>query len=122
MTGRFLLQTSYQQMGGWQNFMTSRSRIVVFRRHGGVLRMIEVPRDSTSPPHLLATIPIRHETAKGLLLDFNAGFDKVVEEEDRTGEDYYGRAERQDYPFFRLLHRKMLSVMHDGCMLVFDQA
>ena len=68
--------------------MTSRSRIVDFKRQEKVLRMVEEPHDSATPPHLLATIPIRSETAQALMVDFNAGFDRVFKEEDRTGEDY----------------------------------
>jgi hypothetical protein len=84
---RFLLQVSYEQVNGLQDFMTSRSRIVHFKRQGSMLRMVEEPHDSGTPPHLLATIPIGSETAHALMVDFNAGFDRIVEEEDRTGED-----------------------------------
>ncbi len=42
------------------------------------------------------------------MVDFNAGFDKIFKEEDRTGEDYYGRVDREDYSFFRLFQRKIL--------------
>ena len=69
---RFLLQVSYEQEHGLQDFMTSRSRIVDFKRQDKVLRMVEEPRDSATPPHLLATIPIRSETAQALMVDFNA--------------------------------------------------
>ena len=60
---RFLLQVNYEQQSGRQDFRTSRSRIVVFERAGAVLHMLDVsdPRDG-SPAHVLATIPIRHET------------------------------------------------------------
>src|SRR5262249_61729525 len=69
---RFLLQVSYEQENGLQDFMTSRSRIVDFSRQEKVLRMVEEPHDSATPPHLLATIPIRSETAQALMVDFNA--------------------------------------------------
>ena len=42
---RFLLQVSYEQENGRQDFMTSRSRIVDFKRQGKVLRMVEEPHD-----------------------------------------------------------------------------
>jgi len=118
---RFLLQVSYEQVNGLQDFMTSRSRIVDFKRHGKVLRVVEEPHDSATPPHLLATIPIRSETAQALMVDFNAGFDRVFEEEDRTGEDYGGRVDTHDYSFFRLSQRQILSVSQRGSMLVLDQ-
>ena len=118
---RFLLQVSYEQENGLQDFMTSRSRIVDFRRQEKVLRMVEEPHDSATPPHLLATIPIRSETAQALMVDFNAGFDRVFEEEDRTGEDYNGRVDTHDYSFFRLSQRQILSVSQRGSMLVLDQ-
>src|SRR5215831_4802143 len=58
---------------------------------GKVLQMVEEPHDSAARPHLLATIPIRSERAQVLIVDFNAGFERIFEEEDRTGEDYDGR-------------------------------
>src|SRR5215471_3571931 len=118
---KFLLQVSYEQEKGFPDFMTSRSRIVDFKRQKKVLRMFEEPRDSASPPHLLATIPIRSETPRTLLVDFNTGFDRVFEEEDRTGEDYEGRVDTHDYSFFRLSQRQILSVSQRGAMLVLDQ-
>ena len=118
---RFLLQVSYEQVNGLQDFMTSRSRIVDFKRHGKVLRVVEEPHDSATPPHLLATIPIRSETAQALMVDFNAGFDRVFEEEDRTGEDYDDRVDTHDYSFFRLSQRQILSVSQRGPVLVLDQ-
>jgi hypothetical protein len=118
---RHLLQVSYEQEMGRQDFMTSRSRIVTFERHGDTLRMLEEPDDSAASPHLLATIPIRGETAYNLLVDFNAGFNKVFNEEDRTGEDYYGCLDRHDYSFFRLFQGRILSVSHAGPMLVLNQ-
>ena len=118
---RFLLQVSYEKENGLQDFMTSRSRIVDFKRHEKVLRMVEEPHDSATPPHLLATIPIRSETTQALMVDFNAGFDRVFEEEDRTGEDYGGRVDTHDYSFFRLSQRQILSVSRRGPMLVLDQ-
>ena len=118
---RFLLQISYEQENGLRDFMTSRSRIVDFKRQEKVLRMVEEPHDSATPPHLLATIPIRSETAQALMVDFNAGFDRVFEEEDRTGEDYEGLVDTPDYSFFRLSQRQILSVSQRGSMLVLDQ-
>ncbi|HLH31312.1 MAG TPA: zinc-dependent metalloprotease, partial [Terriglobia bacterium] len=118
---RFLLQVSYEQMKGREDFMTSRSRIVDFKREGNVLRMIEVTQDSATGPHLLATIPIRGETAQALMVDFNAGFDRVSQEEDRTGEDYAGRVDTHDYSSFPLSQRQILSVSQLGHMLVLNQ-
>jgi hypothetical protein len=118
---RYLLQVSYEQEMGRQDFMTSRSRIVTFERHGETLHMLEEQRDSAASAHLLASIPIRGETADDLLVDFNAGFNKIFNEEDRTGEDYYGCVDRHDYSFFRLFQGKILSVTHTGPMLVLNQ-
>src|SRR5215468_8889072 len=87
---RFFLQVSYEQENGLEDFMTSRSRIVDFERHEKVLRMIEEPHDTAASSRLLATVPIRSETEQSLMVDFNAAFDRVFEEEDRTGEDYDG--------------------------------
>ena len=71
--------------------------LVIFQRAGAVLHMLDVsdPPDGTAT-HLLATIPIRHETGSTLDVDLNEGFDRVYSEEDRTGEDYYGRIDRHD--------------------------
>ena len=118
---RFLLQVSYEYVAGRQDFMNTRSRIVEFERDGESLRMVEAARDSSPSRHVLATVPIRGETKCALLVDFNAGFDKIFKEEDRTGEDYYGRVDRKDYSFFRLLHRTMPSVSRHGSMLVLRQ-
>ncbi len=118
---RFLLQVSYKQVNGLHDFMTSRSRIVDFKWQGKVLRMVEEPHDPATPPHLLATIPIRSETARTLIVDFNAGFDRIFEEEDRTGEDYDGRVDTHDYSFFRLSQRQILSVSRRGPAIVLDQ-
>ncbi|MBV8072997.1 MAG: hypothetical protein JO270_24060, partial [Acidobacteriaceae bacterium] len=71
---RFLLQVSYEQMKGHDDFMTSRSRIVDFRRVGNELQMVEEAQDWAIPSHLLASIPIRGETPQALVVDFNAGF------------------------------------------------
>ena len=117
----YLLQISYAVTGDVEYFNTSRSRIVTFERHGSVLRMLDVSRPQAGQPHLLATIPIRSETAGHLDLDLNAGFDKVYYQEDRTGEDYYGRMARDDYEAFELFDRKVLSVSRHGALLVFDQ-
>jgi len=117
----FLLQVSYEQENGFEDFMTSRSRIVDFERHEKVLRMIEEPHDTAASSRLLATVPIRSETEQSLMVDFNAAFDRVFEEEDRTGEDYDGRADTHDYSFFRLSQRQILRVSQHGSMLVIDQ-
>src|SRR5215472_134344 len=118
---RFLLQVSYEQKKGREDFMTSRSRIVDFKRQGDVLQMVEEARDSATRPPLLATIPIRSETAQALMVDFNTGFDRVFKEEDRTGEDYDGRVDTHDYSFFPLSQRQILSVSQLGPMLVLNQ-
>jgi hypothetical protein len=118
---RLLLQVSYRHEAGPQDFMNTRSRIVEFERDGMSLRVVEEARDASPSPHVLATIPIRGETPCALLVDFNAGFDKVFKEEDRTGEDYDGRVDRHDYSFFPLRQRTMLSVSRFGSMLVLIQ-
>src|SRR5215469_7459080 len=118
---RFLLQVSYEQTKGLEDFMTSRSRIVDFKRQKNVLQMVEEAHDSATLPHLLATIPIRRETAHALVVDFNTGFDRVFKEEDRTGEDYDGRVDTHDYSFFPLSQRQILSVSQRGPMLVLNQ-
>jgi hypothetical protein len=121
---KFLLQVSYQQRGGsWRDFMTSRSRIVTFQRHDGAIQMIEDARDPGASAKPLATIPIRRETRDTLLLDFNAGFDKISNEEDRTGEDYYGRAAQGgggDY-VLRLDMQEIVRVVRLDSMLVLEQ-
>jgi hypothetical protein len=132
LEARFLLQVNYEEQSGPQDFRTSRSRIVIFKRAGAVLHMLDIsdPRHGSpphgspphgSPPHILATIPIRHETGSTLDLDLNEGLDRVYAEEDRTGEDYYGRIERYDQTRFRLFDRKVASLSYHGALLVFDQ-
>jgi hypothetical protein len=121
LSERLLLQISYEQETGRQDFMNSRSRIIEFKRQGKTLQMVEEPHDSTSSSRLLATIPIQGETKRALMVDLNAGFNKVFMEEDRTGEDYYGRVDRKDYSFFRLYQRKILSVSNNGSTLVVKQ-
>jgi uncharacterized protein DUF4953 len=119
---QFLLQVSYERKGGPEDLRTSRSRIVRFRRDGALLHMLDASdmRDS-APSTVLATIPIRREDRDTLDVDLNEGFDTVSYEEDRTGEDYYGRIDRRDGTVFRLSERKALSVSYHGAMLVFDQ-
>ena len=118
----FLLQTSYEQAGSREDFNTSRSRIVTFERHGKMLKMIEKHRGKGLPDRALARIPIRGENMRTLAVDFNAGFDRVFRQEDRTGEDYYGRSDReQDDSFIALTDRQLLNVSHDGRMLVLEQ-
>jgi len=118
---KFLLQISYEQAMGWQDFMNSRSRVVLFERHKRTLRMVEAPRDSAASSRELATFPILEETDHSFIVDFNAGLNKISGEEDRTGEDYYGRESLPNNSFFRLLQRKMLSVTRNGSMLVLEQ-
>lgn len=118
---RLLLQVGYEHEAGQQDFINTRSRVVALERTGNSLRMVEEGHDSRTSPPVLATIPIRGETESSLLVDFNAGFDKVFKEEDRTGEDYYGRVDREDYSFVRLFHRTILAVSRNGPMLVLKQ-
>ncbi len=119
---QFLLQISYEQKSSGQAFRTSRSRVVVFRREGAVLRMLQVSDPAGSGvARLLATIPVRGETSDRLDIDLNQGFDSVSFEEDRTGEDYYGRIDAHDGRRFRLFDRKVLSVSYHDATLVFDQ-
>jgi hypothetical protein len=121
---RFLLQVNYSEpKGDLQSFTTSRSRVVKFERHGAILHMLDASdmRAASGRLPILATIPIRSETSGGLELDLNAGFDKIYIEEDRTGEDYYGRIDRHDDRAFRLVDRKVLSISCDEGLLVFDQ-
>jgi len=121
---RFLLQINYsEEQDGPQSFTTSRSRVVRFERDGGVLLMID---DSAmglaaSGPRLLATIPIRNEMEGSLELDFNAGFDRIPVEEDRTGEDYYGRVDRHDERSFRLFDTEAKALSCRDASLVLDQ-
>lgn len=119
--GEFLLQTSYRQAGSREDFSTSRSRIVTFERHGHTLRMVETHRGMGQPDRVLADVPIRGETERTLSVDFNAGFDRVFRQEDRTGEDYNGRSESEDYSFIPLSDRRLLNVSRDGSMLVLEQ-
>ena len=117
----FLLQTSYQLAGSREDFSTSRSRIVTFERRGHALTMVETHRGTGLPDRVLADVPIRGETDRTLAVDFNAGFDRVFRQEDRTGEDYNGRSEDEDYSFIPLTDRRLLKVSRDGPMLVLEQ-
>jgi hypothetical protein len=117
----FLLQTSYQQTGSREDFSTSRSRIVTFERIGRTLRMIENHRGMDLPDRRLADVPISAETDDTVSVDFNAGFDRVFKQEDRTGEDYNGRSDTEDYSFIPLTDRRLLNVTRDGPMLVLEQ-
>jgi hypothetical protein len=121
LDGEFLLQTSYEQVEGWQDLMTSRSRIVTFARRDGTLRMFDTRGDDARPDRVLADIPIRGETEDTLALDFNAGFTRVFTQEDRTGEDYYGLLDGEDEAFIPLTRRRILSVSMEGSMLVIEQ-
>ena len=122
----YLLQGNYEEqepVGTW-SFMTSRSRIVRFVPERDVLLMLDAtgPELESEPPRVLARIPIRREPPGGVELDLNAGFAEIYTEEDRTGEDYYGRADKQDYRSFPLLERKALATSRHGDLLAFDQA
>jgi hypothetical protein len=120
--GRFLLQVSYEQRTGVKDFRTSRSRIVTFEREGAVLHMFDGSDTQGNARRLMfATIPIRDEDRDTLYLDLNEGFDKLHSEEDRTGEDYYGRIDRRDQTTFRLFERKAVSVSYHDGVLMFDQ-
>jgi len=117
---RFLLEISYEQKS--IGFNTSRSRIVTFEREDAVLRMLDMSgTQGSDPTRVLATIPISGETRSTLDIDLNAGFDTVSREEDRTGEDYYGRIDSHDANAFRLFERKPVSLSYHEATLVFDQ-
>ncbi|HEX5045702.1 MAG TPA: zinc-dependent metalloprotease [Gammaproteobacteria bacterium] len=118
---RFLLQINYSEdENGLQSFKTSRSRIVTFERRGSALVMLD-DSAAAEPRQIFGPIPIRAETEHDLEVDLNAGLDKIYLEEDRTGEDYYGRVDKRDRRAFELLDRKVLSVACKGDLLVFDQ-
>jgi hypothetical protein len=122
LTERFLLQTNYSEApSSQQSFMTSRSRIVRFERDGATLRMVDDSAMRPGPPQLLAVIPIRGETGGSPELDLNAGFNTIYLEEDRTGEDYYGRVARHDERTFHLFGARTLAVSCGESSLVFDQ-
>jgi Met-zincin len=120
---RFLLQVNYsEEQDGPQSFTTSRSRIVRFERDGAALLMVDdsaMGAAASAPP--LATIPILGERESMLELDVNAGFDRIPVEEDRTGEDYYGRVDRHDEREFRLFDTKAKALACRNASLVFDQ-
>jgi hypothetical protein len=124
LEGRFLLQINYEEeQNGLKDFMTSRSRVVRFDRAGNVLRMLdesEASRKGEGRP-VLAEIPVRGETSTSLEVDLNAGFHEIHLEEDRTGEDYYGRVERHDDRALELLDREVLCVSYRGSTIIFDQ-
>src|SRR6185295_335333 len=118
---RFLLQISYEQ--AIVGFNTSRSRVVTFRREGADLQMLDASDEQDADSmRVLATIPICDETRSVLEVDLNEGFDRVFQEEDRTGEDYYGRTGRHDRHAFRLVARSAVSVSYHDATVVFDQA
>jgi len=126
LSGPFLLQVNYEELepNGDRSFRTSRSRIVNFEPDGDVLLMFDAsePITGDQEPQLLATIPVRQVTPDRVDLDLNAAFDKIYFEEDRTGEDYYGRVDEENYESFPLLERRPLSISRHGELLVFDQA
>jgi len=124
LEGRFLLQINYEEeQNGLKDFMTSRSRVVRFERAGNVLRMLDESEASTKGEGrpVLAEIPVLGETSTSLEVDLNAGFHEIHLEEDRTGEDYYGRVERHDDRAFELLDREVLCVSYRGSTIIFDQ-
>jgi hypothetical protein len=120
--GQFLLQTSYTQdrRRNIEHFMTSRSRIVSFRRQNDVLEMLD-STGGTEPSHVLARFPVRQEADGIVNVDFNAGFDQIFLEEDRTGEDYYGRVDHQDYSSFQLRDRELEKAYRADSTLVLEQ-
>jgi hypothetical protein len=118
---RFLLQVNYtEEEDGVQSFKTSRSRVVTFERHGAALVMLD-DSAAAEPKQIFAKFPIRAETAHDVELDLNAGLDKIYLEEDRTGEDYYGRVDKRDHRAFELFDRRVLAIECDDELLVFDQ-
>ena len=118
---QFLLQVSYEQT--IVGFNTSRSRVVTFRREGAVLQMLDASDTrGTDSMRVLATIPICDETRSALEVDLNEGFDHVYQEQDRTGEDYYGRTGRPERKAIPLVARKAVSVSYHDGTVVFDQA
>lgn len=120
LAGEYLLQVSYERHGD-EHFMTSRSRVVRFRQLGRSLQMQEVSPDAGSTRRVLTTLPIRGGCAGTWMVDFNAGLDKVYLEEDRTGEDYYGRVDWRDYSHIRLFQREIRRVSTQGRTLVLEQ-
>ena len=115
---RFLLQVNYSEdEDNVRAFKTSRSRIVTFERRGAALVM----HAADDGAQLFAPIPIRDETEQHVELDLNAGLDRVYAEEDRTGEDYYGRVDKHDHRAVELRDRQAVSVSCHGPLLVFDQ-
>jgi hypothetical protein len=119
----FLLQVNLEEDNSLRDFRTSRSHVVSFERHGSLLQMLDITgRERADGTPVLATIPIRSETSTSVELDLNAGFDTIDAEEDRVGEDYYGRADRHDGRLIHLSDRKALSVSCHGRMLVLDQS
>lgn len=122
---RFLLQVNYSENeGGIRTFKTSRSRIVRLERQGAWLVMLDdsaAPAAASESTQLFARIPIRDETEHAVEIDLNTGFDRVYLEEDRTGEDYYGRVDKRDRRAIELLDKKVLSIACDGPLFVFDQ-
>src|SRR5262249_35275667 len=52
---------------------------------------------------------------------FNTGFDRISNEEDRTGEDYYGRMEQSEEDFLRLHMQEIVRVLRLESMLVLEQ-
>lgn len=117
LSGDYLLQISYEQDGA-EPFMTSRSRVVSFRREGSSLHMVERPGNGR-PQRVLARIPIRHELDGALALDFNAGFSRVFLEEDRNGSDYW--VEQDADSFIPLSHREIRKADRSGSTLRFEQ-
>jgi hypothetical protein len=121
LSQRFLLQVSYEQKHSGEAFRTSRSRVVMFRRAAMALQLLDVSGTGSGAAGVLATVPIRAETPNTLDVDLNEGFDSVSLEEDRTGEDYYGRTDTREDKRLRLFDRRFLSLSSHHTTLVFDQ-
>lgn len=120
---RFLFQASYERHREVRrDFSTSRSHVVTFTRHGGTVHMLEDTASAGVFPQLLATIPVLAETDGVLQLDFNTGFDRVFQDEDRTGKDYYDAAQpRQVDAFFPVVPCATVQVSQVGSILVIEQ-
>ncbi len=120
---RFLLQISYERRRQLRrDFSTSRSHVVTFTRLGDAVRMVEDTGKAGASAQLLATIPVRGEAAGVLQLDFNTGFDRVFQEEDRTGKDYYeGDQPRQTASFFPIVQCATVRVAQVKSILAIEQ-
>lgn len=119
---RLLLQVSYaHRRGAGRDFTTSRSRIIRLERRAASVQVMEDRHDPGASTKPLATIPIRGATADLLLLDFNAGFDRIFEDEDRTGEDYYAGEATRDPSSSPIRQREIARISSIGSMLLIEQ-